>query len=448
MGKQNRITLKNHFQTGKVPTQGNYGDLIDSFMNLEAPDIQIIKGGISSSNLDLGGDITASGNISASGYITASELFGNINADYIQMPFNKDVIIGSAGVPYNISASGNFRLEGSASFGGDISASSSVISASKLSAITASISHIEGNSPITLKDPITFQSSSTFTGNIVAGGDLNVAGTVFGTVSSGTGAQTAITSLGTQTLLNVYGPTELSGSLKIQTLNKVGVVSISGSISSSRDISTQGKISASIFTALSASINHITGSISGSITGKVTASGFSLGGTNITSNGAELNLLDGLTNGEMLQVKNIGTNTITSDQWSYVGNANQHVTIGSVPTFTSVTIVSGGQFSIGWDGTETRVNVGDKFKFDITITNFPASRSDILTNEGRIEGRMLVQCSNVNSKSTILANGINGITPHISNVSNGVFYVTFKNYTLEAIDSNALTAFVFTIFKG
>ena len=115
MGKQNRITLKNYFQTGKVPAQGNYADLIDSFINLEDSDTQIIQGGISSSGLEigahLGGHITASGNISASGYITASELLGNINANYIQMPFNKDVIIGSGGIPYNISASGNFRLK-------------------------------------------------------------------------------------------------------------------------------------------------------------------------------------------------------------------------------------------------------------------------------------------------------------------------------------------------
>jgi hypothetical protein len=83
MGKQNRITLKNHFQTGKVPTQGNYDDLIDSFINLEDTDIQVIQGGISSSNIDLGGHITASGNISASGYVTASELLGNINAETI-----------------------------------------------------------------------------------------------------------------------------------------------------------------------------------------------------------------------------------------------------------------------------------------------------------------------------------------------------------------------------
>ena len=43
MGKQNRITLKNYFQTGKVPTQGEYADLIDSFMNLEDEDIQLVK---------------------------------------------------------------------------------------------------------------------------------------------------------------------------------------------------------------------------------------------------------------------------------------------------------------------------------------------------------------------------------------------------------------------
>ena len=259
MGKQNRIILKNYFQTGKVPTQGSYDDLIDSFISLEDSDVQIIRGGISSSHLHIGaelgeGHITASGNISASGYVTASQLLGNISADYIQMPFNKNIFLGNptdtdAGITYSISASGNLRMDGSASFGGDISASG-VVSASKFIADTASFSHIEGNSPITLKDPITFQSSSTFTGNIVASGNLNVAGTVFGTVSSGTGAQTGITSLGIQTLLNVEGSSSLQGNLKVNA-TEAGPISITGSISSSLNITAEGYISASNITATS-----------------------------------------------------------------------------------------------------------------------------------------------------------------------------------------------------
>ena len=45
MTKQTRSTLKGYFETGDIPTQQNYQDLIDSFVSLDdtTVDPQIIK---------------------------------------------------------------------------------------------------------------------------------------------------------------------------------------------------------------------------------------------------------------------------------------------------------------------------------------------------------------------------------------------------------------------
>ena len=63
MANKNRATLKGFFETGKIPTQQNYQDLINSTLNLEENTDPI---GITS--------ITASSNISASGKIITDEL--------------------------------------------------------------------------------------------------------------------------------------------------------------------------------------------------------------------------------------------------------------------------------------------------------------------------------------------------------------------------------------
>ena len=60
MGKQTRDTLKSYFQTGDVPTEGQYADLIDSHLILDETNTGI---------LDIAGNITSSANISASSTI-------------------------------------------------------------------------------------------------------------------------------------------------------------------------------------------------------------------------------------------------------------------------------------------------------------------------------------------------------------------------------------------
>ena len=72
MTKQTKSILKTYFDTGDIPTQGQYRDLIDSQLTLAETGTQVAAGTISSSFLEVENDITVSGNISASGNITAS----------------------------------------------------------------------------------------------------------------------------------------------------------------------------------------------------------------------------------------------------------------------------------------------------------------------------------------------------------------------------------------
>jgi|TARA_B110000977_G_scaffold116347_1_gene150290 hypothetical protein len=83
MAKQNRTTLKGYFETGDIPTGGNYADLIDSPLILDTENTGSINilGSITAS-----GDITAvttgsferveTTNISASGLLHVNEIQG------------------------------------------------------------------------------------------------------------------------------------------------------------------------------------------------------------------------------------------------------------------------------------------------------------------------------------------------------------------------------------
>ena len=69
MAQRNKTTLKTYFQTGDIPTSTQYGELIDSSLNLTETAIQIGEFSVSSSgNLKIMGsssfvaDITSSGN--------------------------------------------------------------------------------------------------------------------------------------------------------------------------------------------------------------------------------------------------------------------------------------------------------------------------------------------------------------------------------------------------
>ena len=76
MALQTKVTLKTYFQTGDIPTEPQYADLIDSMVNLSGDNV---------GSMGITGDITASGNISASGNIiaTGTGSFGYVTAHEI-----------------------------------------------------------------------------------------------------------------------------------------------------------------------------------------------------------------------------------------------------------------------------------------------------------------------------------------------------------------------------
>ena len=75
----NKNTLKGYFETGDIPNQSQYQELIDSNLNLNETGTQILVGTLSSSFLEVENHITASGNISSSG--TGSFAYGHFAHD-------------------------------------------------------------------------------------------------------------------------------------------------------------------------------------------------------------------------------------------------------------------------------------------------------------------------------------------------------------------------------
>ena len=63
-----RPTLKGYFETGNIPSQAQYGDLIDSNLNLADTGVQIVPGTLSSS-IFISNEISSSGDIIAVGTI-------------------------------------------------------------------------------------------------------------------------------------------------------------------------------------------------------------------------------------------------------------------------------------------------------------------------------------------------------------------------------------------
>ena len=112
MAKRTRNTLKGYFETGDIPSQAQYHDLIDSNLNLLENN---------TGDIQLTGNITASGAISASGTIRGTSISFEpgmfIRNDAAPLSTGAGNIFFSDGIQVsgNVTASGNItasRIEG------------------------------------------------------------------------------------------------------------------------------------------------------------------------------------------------------------------------------------------------------------------------------------------------------------------------------------------------
>ncbi len=135
--------------------------------------------------MGLNGEITASGHISASGIITSNtashELIrSNTNGEAVKLAYvsangasssfleTSDRIIlevNPGGKQLSVNRSG-------IQFVGDITASGHISASNTVFGVTGSFSHLQGNSPFTVGDQVTFQQPITASGNISASGNL------------------------------------------------------------------------------------------------------------------------------------------------------------------------------------------------------------------------------------------------------------------------------------
>ena len=182
MAKQDRTTLKGFFETGDIPNQSQYGDLIDSNLNLSDTNIQVATSQISASALHSETFISASGhiatklNLSSSGLIVGG-LDGDNNYAYVSAS-NGSIFVSGTGSFGQIIVTeyDDINLNGDLSASGNISASGYV----SCSALVIAGSEIRGS-----------------------GGDFTASGTIKATGFVGAITTTGVTSTGTGTFTDV-----------------------------------------------------------------------------------------------------------------------------------------------------------------------------------------------------------------------------------------------------
>lgn len=92
-----KATLKTYFETGDYPTQGNYSDLIDSFLGLNESASQTVAGAVA-----FGDAVNVSGVMTAGSMSVTSNLAVNGSLD----------VVGNAIVSANLGVTGAFTVSG------------------------------------------------------------------------------------------------------------------------------------------------------------------------------------------------------------------------------------------------------------------------------------------------------------------------------------------------
>mgnify|MGYP003644692645 CR=1 FL=1 len=375
MAQHTRIKIKEHFQAGDIPSEGNYVDLIDSYVSIKDHNSGSM---VISGSLILDGHITASGNISASGTIYANN-FTSTGGDVAGISFNDDVnITGSLTASGNISSSGIITGEGLViSDDATIADSLSVEGLTTLSAST-----VLGTSTT---DTHQFMGHITMSGDISASGDLWVSGAV---TSSFISASTDV----------LVGRDVFVG----RSLTLLGGGNLSASLTS-------------------------TGSL-----GKIVVDNIKFGGTEITSTGTEINYLDGV----LSNVKeaydtfayDAATGIITLTE---LDNGTETydlgVGTGDSPTFYGLTLGGRDDALIHtWDVEST----SSKSSFRL-VTTFPSLGSL------RSSTKQIINSDNIRSSSVVTATSNQAGVLVVCSVSVGVLVFYTFNHTNSEIAASS-----------
>ena len=373
----NKKTLKGYFETGDIPNQSQYHELINSNLNLNETGTQSITGSlIVSQSVLLESDLTASGNISASGDMYANKYHSN-GYNLLRYHILQDrTIVGS-----------KFKT-----------------------------TQITGSSLI-LGDTPGF--------HVTASGNISSSGTII--ANNFTGIFNGALSSSAQIAANI------SGALSLTAIASLGGYIISssaqGHITASGNISASGDIYANAYygdgsglTNAPSTYTNITASGNISASGTVIASDYTLDGVALTTTFTELNYLDGLTSGEATQIKAIGTNVISATEWSYVAGNNQLVASTSAPTFAGLTLAKVDYETLDLDSTTTH-SLDGSTAGQLSVRAVPSILAGASSPSYVLTGNI------INSTSVIMISTSALITCNATNITDDGCKITFHNPT-------------------
>ena len=326
MATQSRDDLKTYFETNDVPTQTEFGHLIDSSLNLADTGTQIVPGTISASSIESANGFNIAGiQVSPviSSDLTENTSFGDSVSDIhrftgsIQQSGSTSYFLNHLSVGTTVSAvSANLTVEG------DISASGTIY-ASKYHHISSSTITSSGNilakgyvsaSAFNISDANLLVGSLTVNGIIsgsdtISGSNLHISNNAtvkgnitslktgsFGYVESSTDisssgeihAQTYKGRLGKQLIQHILASPSETARIEIGTSTDDFPVKIFGNITASGNISSSGQLYAS---ASNANGSHDNVLLYDTLTGRIYHTGsYSAGGTGLASGDLDWNV--------------------------------------------------------------------------------------------------------------------------------------------------------------
>ena len=380
MAQDTRSNIKSHFETGDIPSEGNYIDLIDSFVSIKDHN---------------SGSIVISGSLSSTGVVLAEGLniSSSITASVISASGTGHILGGDLTVGNNISGSGNLTIN-EITASGNISASGD---------IDANVFRADGHRAI-------IHGSDTGI-TLGTGGSAARPITIFGTAITASGNISAsLTSTGS------------FGRLESHTIGGLSPVTITD------DTTVLGNITGSSISA----------------SGTLLGNSLNLGGTAVTATAteinkldglttskAELNFLDGITNTNATIVKGLNQALTTTSNVTFNSLSLGKVTVDSAGNFGE-TVIAEGQASHFTINEIPGIAGSDTIKSTHPTPTF--IRNESVTSTSAI----IINCTTAQLAATAFGNnikpgGVPGFFMSLTNMSTETFLTTSASFSVVII---------------